>query len=461
MKVDFKHSDYLENIDYVTKVEDCYIGTKVISKKIGVYLEKNFNESQSDYNIRSGLAKYLNYVGKTIDSVNGMLFRKDLKMNYKVKYGEYLKNVDGEGTPVKSFLSKHTANAIIGGFSLIWVDGPAYGNKKVSKADLLKTGNLPVWKNIKRSDLINWDSEINKSTGERVFTFAVIKQVVSKKINYFETKLVTQFVVLNKYGGKIYEGENENFKVVNEWTNKLGYVPLFVTYSKKDGFMKADIPFLDLANMNLSLFSEIADDASIKKKTRSPILTTFGFQQELDDDGNKIENKFGLNDGVGFSIKTEEGMSYVSPDAEVMKISALDLKEAKKDLETFSLNIFSKFSYNTATEALLNDKDSSTFLDEIALSLDITLENVLSCVNDYIGIDLGIDIKVNKDFNSSKISAEAVDKLISLKNNGIISHDTVLDRLVKGEFIDIDSIDEEKKRVKSEKDSLDLIGGGV
>ena len=114
----------------------------------------------------------------------------------------------------------------------------AQSNGKMAAAGIIEDANLTnIQKTLKK---------INES---------IIKeqQKVEKEINEFETELVDIFIVLRENGGIIY---NEKEEVISSWTNNLGYVPVIPVYSAKTGFLSADIPLLDLADMNIEYFNK-------------------------------------------------------------------------------------------------------------------------------------------------------------------------------------------------------------
>lgn len=455
MKIDFKSQDYLENISYLTLINDLYTGTKKVKSNPEKYLFKNIGEEDEEYQVRLIRSNFENYIKPAVDNINALVYRKDIKLNYKTKFKKLFENIDGEGSSFKSFAYSHSKNAIKDGMSFIWVDAP-FIDKKLTKYDVSKQSIFPYFKSLKRSQLLNYSTKI--INGKKILSQVVLSQKSIKEVNDFETEIVEQFVVLRIGSGAIFEKEGEKFILVKQWSNNLTYVPFFATYSSKESFLKADIPFLDLSEMNLKLYNLMSDDSNIRHLVSSPVKQIFGYTPELDENGNEITLRIGINNALRFQDKQTQGFEYSSPDAAAINANENSIKELKDAIEKFSFSLLSKTSYRTATEAEIHDKNSSLFLVELVESLESTFIQAFKTVEDYLEDNIDLELEFNRDFNDTKLSSDMITKLLELKNNGIISLDTIWDALIKGEVIDLFDYEEEKKKIKEELSEVDLTG---
>lgn len=446
MKVNFKDNDILENEKYLEIVEDLYEGIrKVKSKK---YLKQHYLEEDDTYLERLNNATLYNFFKKAVDNLSAILFRKEMILDYKVKNENFIKNVDNKGTSIKLFSKEVAKNALLDGLTYIWIDSQRIdSNINKLNADSIK----PFFKNVRRKNV--YSKKIDYVNGQAVLKQIVIKQVITvdKENDDFQTEEKEVYIVLRENGGQIWIEKKGKFELYDNWESNLGIVPIIPVYSAKTDYLKANIPLLDLAYLNIKHFNKESNLDSILELSALPVPVIYS-NNEYDKDTLKKQGiTIGVNKALSFSDKSTEGFEF----SEISGTSISKLQENLSKLEEImdktALSILTEKSFNTATEAKIADSNSNLFLYDLALSIEEAINNAYKIAELYIDRKLDITITLNKDFDSLALDAQTIDKYIALKQNGLISIDTLWDELKKGEILNIKDYDLEKQKIIDEE----------
>jgi len=450
--VDFLDDDYKDNQNYLEFVNDLYKGTREVKKKGRTYLKQFYLEEDFIYLNRLKYSTLYNHFQKSINNLASLILRKEPKIDYKVKNENFIKNIDGKGSSLNSFIKEVSKNSLIDGISYIWVD-----NQKVEEAVsvLNKNSFQPFLKNIKRSDVIN--KKISYESGIAKLTQITIKQSILVEVDDFTTKEDNIYVVMQIGKGYILKKKaktKNEFEIIDSWTNTLNYIPIIPVYSSKTGFLEADIPFLDLAYMNIKHFNTQSSYDNIIELSALPVPVLYT-QNEFDKKTLKKEGiSIGINKALSFSDKTSEGFEWKEITGSSIDKIKENLSDTEDKLDKMSLSFLTNLSFNTATEAKIADSNNNLFLIELATSLEDAFNTAFLIMGNFLDTVLDITLTLNKDFESLALDSTTIDKLISMKNAGLISLDTFWDELIKGEVLNISDYDLEKQKIEEEQARL-------
>jgi len=450
--VNFKDKDLEENEKYLNLVNSVYRGVRDIKSK--TYLTQYDLEEDSKYLERLENATLYNFLKKSVDNLSSVLFRKSLKVDYKVKNEKFIKNIDGKGSSLNQFSKEVSREALKDGLAYIWVDSQRVDQAvSVSNIDNIQ----PYLKLIKRENV--YSKKIVFENGLAVLKQIVFNQTidVEKDGEDFETVEKEIYIVLTENGGKIWslkDGSKEVYEEIDSWENTLGLVPVIPIYSAKTGFLEADIPLLDLAFMNLKHFNSQSNLDSILRLAAVPVPIVYS-DNEFDKNTLKKEGlTIGVNKALAFNDKSKEGFEFVEIQGNSIDKLENNLIKIEESMDKMALSVLTSNSFNTATEAKIADSNSNLFLMDLAMSLEDGLNSAFKIMELYIGIKLDITVSINKDFESLGLDAQTIDKYISLKREGLISIDTLWDELIKGEVLNISDYDVEKQKITDELNTL-------
>jgi len=445
MKVNFTDNDYEENIGDLSVVDDLYNGSSTIKSKGAAYLMPFVDEDQVTFDRRLKLATFYNFFSKSVDGLSSSLLRKQPQIDYKVKDETFLSNVDGKGSSIQSFINDLSTKAIIDGMDYIWVDSQRIdGTLSLDMALDVK----PYFKILRRSDVIN--KSLSFESGSAVLKQIVIRQTISVQKNEFESQDKDVYVVLREHEGLVYEEVNGKFKLIDEWVNDLGYIPVIPVYAAKTGYLTAKIPMYDLAEMNLDHYNAYSEYRSNLRLSAVPVAQIYA-EQNPDNKTSKQDNvSIGLSKVLLFDDKSKEGFEWASTDSNAPKNLLASVEGIEKRLNSEAVSILNGDTFNTATEAKIADKNGNKFLLELAYSLEDALNAAFRVVSDYIGRDLSITVETSKDFDSLALDPQVVDRYLAMHRDGIISKDTLWDILTKGDVVEIPDYDIEKQKITDE-----------
>ena len=449
MSVNFKDKDLIENEKYLKLVNSVYRGIRDIKTK--TYLTQYDLEEDSKYLERLESATLYNFVKKSVDNLSSVIFRKSLKVDYKVKNEKFIKNIDGKGSSLNQFSKEIAKESLKDGLVYIWVDSQRVDSAiSINNIDSVQ----PYLKLVKRENVLS--KKISFENGIAVLDQIVFQQIitVSKNEDEFETEDKNIYIVLNKFGGEIWakkEKKENEYEKIDGWVNELGIVPIIPIYSAKTGFLEADIPLLDLSYMNIKHFNAQSNLDSILRLAAVPVPIIYT-DNEYDKEQLKKEGlTIGVNKALSFSDKSKEGFEFVEIQGGSIDKLEANLDKVEESMDKMALSVLASTSFNTATEAKIADSNSNLFLMDLAISIEDGLNAAFKIMELYLDMKLDILITINKDFDSLGLDAQTIDKYIALKREGLISIDTLWDELIKGEILNISDYDVEKQRIRDEE----------
>lgn len=436
----YQDEDYRINKPFLLKIADIYAGNKNIKRKGETYLSKFTNESEEKYSDRLKYATFFPHFRQSLSKLENMIFRKGITIKNKdnKKYENLLKNFDGEGSSLETVMKLVAKNSLLDGICYLWVDAPFF-EEKITYKDKENIEYLPFVKIIKRIDVINKRTTVEK--GKTILTKIVIEQLLETEGDGFQPETIKTVIVLEIGGGKVY---SESGEVLQEWTNSLNYIPFFPVYSSKTGYLQADIPFLDLADMNIKHYNAESNLDHINKMVSSP--TPLIFEQ------SEIEGTLtiGVNNAMIFNDKNTGGAEYLEVQGKGITHLENAVKEIEIKMDKMSLNAIYTNTFRTATEARFNEEKNNLFLVEIATSLEYGVNLAFEIMNDFLGENKDIDyeVELSKDFVDLSIEPAMVDELIKLCEKGFISRETMWKKLIDSEIFEPFDFEEEINKIK-------------
>lgn len=450
MNIEFQDIEMMKQKKYLKIVNDMYAGFRVIGEDPS-YLKRFNLEKDDDYNNRRQHAVLFNYFKKTINNLTSILVRKDASLKVNNEAYKYLEsNIDNQGSSINSFLKGVAKNALIDGLTWIWADASV----KDDETMLGKNRQQLFLKNVKMTDIVSIDTINNK--GHIELKQVVIKNIVKNYKNPFEFNYEIRFIVLDKQSNSIYKKDNKGKYVLESSSeNELGYIPLFPVYAEKTDVFKSEIPFLDLAFLNLKHYNALSNYDNIQSLACVPVPLLY-IDNEAKSSDELVKNglSIGASTALIFEDKTKFGFEWAQVDSSCLQELRANVKEIEDKMEAISFSVLSKQAFNTATEAEIADTQSGLFLIELANSLEDAFEKSFQAFSDYMNVEIDYKLNINKDFNSRLLSKDYVLYLIDLRSKGYISTDTLWDTLIRGEILKIDDYDIEKEKIAQENGSL-------
>ena len=423
----YQNESYKINKPLLVKVADVYSGNKNIKRKGIQYLSKHTNETQEKYDERLKYATFFPHFRQSISKLENMIFRKGIKINKNEKYQTLLENFDGEGSKLENLMKLAAKKALLDGMTFLWIDAPSFEGV-ITEKNKEEIDYMPFCKLIDRIDVINIKTKV--VNGRTILSKLVIEQKYEDEGDGFEPEIYDITIVLEIGKGTIYkEGE-----IISEWTNELSYIPIIPIYSSKTGYLEADIPFLDLADMNIKHYNAESNLDYINKMVSSPTPMLFSTEvQKISENEGTVT--IGVNNAMVFTDKSLEGAEYLEVQGKGITHLENAVKEIEIKMDKMALNAIYTNTFRTATEAKFNEEKNNLFLVEISTSLEDGINTAFKIMSDFLGEEIDLKVELSKDFIDLSIDANMVSQLLQLREKGFISSETLWDKLIKSEII--------------------------
>jgi hypothetical protein len=426
------------------------------------YLPQEQGESKDEYDKRLARSFLFNAFRRTVETVNGKVFSKSIVLQDDVppQIKTWTENIDLAGRNINVFASEVLKEAMQKGLTHVLVDmqkqietRDAAGNPRPpSVAEVKAAGRRPYFVHIKPENLIGWQSEVKD--GVPTLTQIRVKECAKKKDGKYGEKTVERVRVIEPDKFELYEKDQEtgDFTLVDSGTTTLGFIALATFYTKRSGFMTAECPLQDLADLNVMHWQSSSDQRNILHFARVPILFRAGFG---DKDGGVQE--VGAN--RMFTAKDANAkMEVVEHSGAAIDAGRQDLLDTEDRMRVMGLELFiGKPGQVTATSRNIDSEEVNSTVKSWAQELQDTLELALDYMGRWggLGDDKAGQIKVNTDFGITLRGADDIRSLIDMRKSREISRETFWKEMKRRTLL-ADDFDAVKEAVELETEAESL-----
>ena len=395
----FECAAYLDQIADVTLVNDCYQGTSAVAAKAQTYLRKYGAEDPGDYQARLSSSKFWNAFRRTVHGLIGLIFRKNpvLQEDVPEEIKAHLEDVDMQGTHIDVFAKERGLRGLIDGHSFVYVDKPEAVKESVTTLSPSPTLNddragrqRPYWVAVDKDQVVNW--RVEKVGGVDTLTQVTIWECLLEYEGRFGETLVDQYLVLEPGHWTRYRQDDKKWAVYSEGDTNLDYIPLVPFYSLQTGFFQSTPPLLDVAHENLRHYNLQSSLDRILDLCNVPTPVLKGRP------GPPYENLI-VGNGV-IDIPENGDAKFLEPTGTAISATQNEIDRCKANIASLGLLLLSSQPKvtKTATETTVEYTAETAELSAIARNLQDCIERCLMIHADYMGIESGGSIKVNKDF---------------------------------------------------------------
>lgn len=454
-KVTNTHPDYDKLQPFRDIFADVCKGTSALREGGTKYLPKFPKEEQKSWDYRNGTSSFLNVTQKTVETMCGLVFQKDITLNDDVpaEIVNLWENIDNKGTHGNVF-SRDAFEKRFAGCSGILVDAPAV--KANNLEDERTLGLRPYWILYQAKDITNWDYEINPVSKKLELSLVVLRECVTQKSGQFIREEKVQYRVLLL--------DDARKPVWQLWTEKAGGDPKVKeyeltangTFEKQSGIPFGVVgklgempPLMDLSYKNIEHYQTYSDYKSGIHKTNRPLFYSINLDGEPDALGSDIW--FKCNEGGSIGFVEPAGNSFDSTES--------CLENMKKEMSMLGLAmITSDRKQNaevTATEFAINSIQETSALQVMATQLKDTIELALGFTAQYLGQgqDKGGTINLGATWTQMFISPLELQTLSGLVDLGQMSLRSFVEiRVQAGQLPDDVDAEEELSRIKDEEE---------
>lgn len=463
-KVQNTHPDYDKAQPLRTIFDDVCSGTATMRAKGKAYLPQFPKEHNDDWKYRKDTATLLNITDKTLQTLCGLVFQKDISFNDDVppeiagteNTSGLVENIDNKGNHFNVF-ARDLFEDSFDGCALILVDAPVATATDAGQQKAL--GLRPYWCKYTAADIRNWNYEIDPISKRLILSLLVLHENVTTIEGMFMRKAKEQYRVLrlvNKVATWELWTEVEGATLNNEKTFVKKEEGTFGNQTELPVAIVGDLcdapPLLDLAFKNIEHYQTYSDYKSIIHKTCVPMLWTAGLDGETPDNIG----------GSSWWKLTEQGkMGFAEVSGNSIEKTRQSLEDCKSEMATLGLQMLMANRRPgadvTATEKMLDSIQETSTLQVQATQLKDALELALGYTAQYmnLGMDKGGTINLGATWTELAITSDELKTWADMVDMGLMSLETLVElRAAAGQLPEDVDAEEELKRIKDEQADL-------
>ena len=281
-----------------------------------------------------------------------------------------------------------------------------------------------------------------------------INEYVSVPFGEFGDKTIRQVRVLEPGKYRVYRresdrdvntpGGSQGWYVHEEGNISLNVVPLALTYSQKISDFLSTPPLLSIANLNISHAQRSADLAHSLHVAAMPIMVMKGFDDAPDPAGLSVNNAI---------LLPPEGDAFmVEPASQSFEAQQNFISQLEEQMNSLGISTLfaQKMSAETAESKKLSRTDSDSLLVVVSRDLESMLQNAFEMAAAYVGKEAP-QVRLDRDFDLQQLDGAQVGQYLQLFTNNVITHETLLNALKRGEVLPDINVAEEAELVDQER----------
>lgn len=463
-KPNFVSKTAAASADEIALHYDLTEGTKAVRGKVE-YMPKYPLETDDGWAAKRTGATVYNYYGKTINTMVGLVLRREPKIGgdgdegFRKVFAEHWENITSTGIGGKMFLQRALKNQFAG-FVFIVVDYPARDENIKDKVDEMRAARRPFWSLYKANQALSW--RFGTVDNKTVLTQIVFKETHvepngafgEREVIYYRVWYLKEFNLQGKTVTRAAwqlwkESRGEQGEISVNVSDEgvitsLSRLPVAIA-----GEIASRPPLVDLAYTNIRHYQDYADYRKGKSIAGLALLYSIGLE----------ETDLSIGWDVMLKLKEQGQVGFIEASGAALEAHRTALEDTKTEMSELGMALLIDRSATnvTATEAVIDHAQRSSALLEIADSLKDAVEVAMEIHGAYLGYEKERVCSMDLGYKPEELvlSPTNIDLLFRLYDNGLITGETLL-KTFKGGGSLPDEIDVEKEIAKARKERKDL-----
>lgn len=453
MPVQTTHPLYEKRKRQWQTVRDCVEGEDAIKSKNETYLPRALGLDQRQYDAYKQRARWVNYTGRTLDGLHGLIFRRDpvIQASDEFKSSGILNDIDRRGTSIYQFLSDMTYDVLQTSFGGVLVDLPK-SNGPTSQFEAEKKGIRPYMRYYPAESIINWRYGVVDSSEKLVLV--VLQEDSDEAIgDEFSHDSQTQYRVLdinngtyrqrvirtfrNKKNEEVFDEESISIVVNNKSVSEIPFIMLPSSAPEKP-------MLLDLAYCNIGHYQKSADYENGVHLTTLPTGYVTGHKQARDDSGENESIRLGGDQFLIFEEEEAKVGTLVFSGAGLTH-SETALKNSLSDMAVLGTRLIvpEKGTSESADSAKIHRAGENAILATFAKNISDKISAALNIMNKWCGFNGEIKLSLCTDYDTLAFDPNALNSLANLADKDRLPMPYIYFNLRNGEYAPSDSDYEE------------------
>lgn len=425
MSVSTTHPEYNTYSPIWELTRDACAGERAVKSKKTIYLPAFVPLDVPRYDQYIKRAYYLNFTGRTLDSLIGMIFRKPYKAEIPTQLEPFIENIDGAGQSLEQISKEGAANLLMAGRHCFLVDYPSVEGRLDAETER----NLqlqPIICSYMAESLINW--KFKTINGKSMLVLAVLKESADKSNNEFDHNFECQYRVLRLIEGvytqQLYDkDENPISELIiprMAGGKPFDHIPLHIVGANNN---KPDVdvpPLYDMAIVNIAHYQTTADHREnlfIHGQLTLGIVSDMSAKEfsEANPDGVKVGARTGH-----FLGQNGNFVSVTAPESSSLRVALTDLEN--QAIMIGAKLVQRKGQAETAEASRINASAEGSALDLVVNNLSEALEAALEDMALFVGVNPDtIEFTLNTNFIEQTIDAQSAGAITGLLDKNVIA----------------------------------------
>jgi len=407
-------------------------------------------EDDDGYRARSSKFVHVPWFEELTELAVHKLFRKTLNFTTEDKdLEEWTNDVDGSGTDLEAFWKLVTKVAVQYGHCHVLVDMAT----DVAPRTLREQKELKIRPNlfvIRPEQVVGFRTE-RRAGRERLVQFRYL-EVAQKADGAYGSKWVERVRVLEPGKFELWEksegGGQGRWDLIEKGSYDLPEIPICTVYGRKEAAFVSVPPLLEVANLNLLYDLALCDHSHQMSVAATPILVLKGFDEH--------QPKLTVSVNRALAMPPEGDVSYVTSDSAAFEAQENYLSYLTERMNQVAIVGFKeqKNAAEAAAAKRMDHSDEDSALSTIATSIEQALRAAVDWALEYMGSTATYDYGIPDNLSDETLDSQDVAQLLALQTSGVITKETLLSTLVKGEVLDIDPTEEAELASQESLDDL-------
>jgi len=427
MPIESTHPKYDATQTKWRTCRDAYEGEEAVKSEGETYLPKlHKTQDNTKYAAYKTRSQFFEFTDRAVHGLVGATIRKEPRINLP----DDLKGL----VTVDQIKKAVTELLLTGRFSLL-PDMPA------------EEGGMPYLAMYRAENLINW-----RTDEDGAVTLAVLKETyyASSADDEYKQEENTRYreLILNqdtgKYEQRVWQTVKGKLEVVEEVTpqragNGLKVIPLFTVTPEGLSIDPVKPPILPLANANLRHYRLDADHIHGLHYVALPTAYVSGVPARGNDkDGKPKRPSYEIGSGTAWVLEKDGRAGFLEVTGAGFSALAEEKAATEKRMAILGARLIEgqrAGQAETAETARIRQSGESSVLTNIVGAVGLAFTEAAKFAAEWAGKKSDdILIELNKDFISTKLSAEEIRALLELLLANQISYDTFWEALQEGEW---------------------------
>lgn len=454
---DAQHAQYSAMLSTWKMCRDCVAGQRAVHAAGETYLPKLSGQSKADYDSYRRRALFMNAVGRTVEGMTGLVFRRypNIKLPEAIKL--YETDINMGGVSLNGLAQEVVDEVLTVGRIGVLVEYPTPAPLPEGVTRTIEQSRIeglrPYITTYKAEAIINWryGRVANRTKLVNVFLAEADESDASKQ------QIRELFLENGAYGQRIWKEGQSGWTVVSEQFPKsnggpISDIPFWVCQPKEGNADVQSPPIEDLAYVNIAHYMNSADLENGAHVAGLPTPVVAGVDGE-----NIVELHLGSTTVIQLPMGATATFLQCGGEGFATLEKAMDRKEAQMAALGARMLAPEKKTSETADSLEAKRGGENSVLSALAGSADMVLSSALRFMAEWVGADpKEVFIELNKRYLPTPMDATMLTAWVKAWQSNAISYETFFAGLQRGELVpESISAEEEQDDIEAQAPVVD------